>query len=137
KPAQLLRPLLTPRLRLSASPFQACGEVSSGKNTSLHRATAESTSPTLGHQSFAVCGPLALVDFASHPVSVRRPAASLHASSRRSSRFTPLRFASVAMACFRKDLHLQVDVHAERTTTRGRPNGAGRPLRLFGRFQRN
>jgi hypothetical protein len=39
---------------------------------------------TLDHESFAVTCPLALIGVASDPVSVRRPAASLHASFPRS-----------------------------------------------------
>ena len=42
---QLLRPLLTSRSASSASPFQAQGEISPGKNTILHRTTAGFTTP--------------------------------------------------------------------------------------------
>lgn len=70
---RLLRPLLTSRSGSTPSPFQAQGEISPGKNAFLHRTTAGSTPPPLGHESFAVHGPLALVT-ASYPVLVHRHA---------------------------------------------------------------
>ena len=72
----------------------------------------------LDHESFAVTCPLALIGVASNPVSVRRPAASLHASFPRSVTFPQLRFASIAMASFREDFHLQGEHHAGRTRAR-------------------
>ena len=42
---RLLRPLLTSRSASSASPFQARGEITPGKNAILHRTTAAFTSP--------------------------------------------------------------------------------------------
>lgn len=71
---RLLRPLLTSRSGSTPSPFQAQGEISPGKNAFLHRTTAGSTPPPLGHESFAVHGPLALVGTASYPVLVHRHA---------------------------------------------------------------
>ena len=73
----------------------------------------------LDHESFAACSPLALIGVASDPVSVRRPAASLHASFPQSVALLQLRFASIAMVGFREDLHLQGIRHAGRTD-RGR-----------------
>lgn len=71
---RLLQPLLTSRSGSTPSPFQAQGEISPGKNAFLHRTTAGSTPPPLGHESFAVHGPLALVGTASYPVLVHRHA---------------------------------------------------------------
>jgi len=117
--ARLLRPLLTSRAvggdSSPTSPFQAWGEISPGKNINLHRTTAGYTSPSFDHESFAVFSPLALLGAASDPISVRRPAASLPASSRRFLTVPPLRLASVTVINFRKDFHLQVDAHAGRT----------------------
>jgi len=70
------------------------------------------------HESFAVVCPLALIGTASNPVSVRRPAVSLHASFPRSVALPQLRFASIAMASFWEDLHLQGVRHAGRTNRR-------------------
>ena len=69
----------------------------------------------LDHESFAVVCPFALIGAASNPVSVRRPAVSLHASFPRSVALPQLRFASIAMASFWEDLHLQGVRHAGRT----------------------
>jgi hypothetical protein len=74
------------------------------------------------HKSFAVNGPLALVGSASYPVSVRRPAASLHASFPRSVALPQLRFASIAMVSFWEDFHLQGVRHAGRTAPSLRRN---------------
>src|SRR5271166_4825136 len=57
-------------------------------------ATAGSTSPRLGHKSFAAFSPLALLGSALYPGPVRRPAASLPASFTPASRSDALRFAS-------------------------------------------
>jgi hypothetical protein len=67
-------------LHLAVSPFQAQSEISPGKSIDLHRTIAGSTSSSLGRESFAVICPLALLDGASYPVSVRRRAVSLPAS---------------------------------------------------------
>ena len=61
----LLWPLLTsrsagrPNSAMPASPFQASGETSPGKNDDLPRTIAGSTPLPLGRRSFAVSGPLA------------------------------------------------------------------------------
>ena len=68
----LLRPLLTSRSSFALSPFQAQGEISPGKNAHLHRTTAASTPPRLGHKSFAVTCPLALLGNAFYAVLVHR-----------------------------------------------------------------
>ncbi len=115
----------------SSSPFQAQGEISPGKNIGLRRTTAGSTSPRLGHESFAASCPLALLGSASYPVPVRRPAASLPASFTPASRNDALRFASLAMTSSREDFHLQVDAHAGRTSKTPEPRLRGslqRPL---------
>ena len=96
-------------VRRRASPFQAQGEISPGKSIDLPRTVAGFTSPSLGRESFAVIGPLALLDAASYPVPVRRHAVSLPASfsatvtdGRLAARLGSLRPASP------EDLHLQV-----------------------------
>src|SRR6202011_5948739 len=96
------------------------GEISPGKSIGLRCTTAGSTSPCLGHDGFAVFGPLALLGSALYPVPVRRPAASLPASFTPASRSNALRFASLAVTSSREDFHLQVNAHAGRTKwTRG------------------
>ena len=70
---QLVRPLLTSRSGSTPSPFQAQGEISPGKNALLHCTAAGFTSPPLGHKSFAVSCPLALVGNAFYPVLVIGP----------------------------------------------------------------
>jgi hypothetical protein len=59
-------------LRIAASDFHPQGEISPGKNAHLHRTTAASTPLRLGHESFAVCGPLALIGNAFYAVLVHR-----------------------------------------------------------------
>jgi hypothetical protein len=78
--------------------------------------TAGFTPPPLGHKSFAVCCPLALVGTASYPVLIHRPAVSIHASSPWSVTLPQLRFSSLAMTSSRWDLHPQECAHAGRTT---------------------
>ena len=82
----LLWPLLTsrsagrPNSAMPASPFQASGETSPGKNDDLPRTIAGSTPLPLGRRSFAVSGPLAPVRSASYPAPIRlvtRPGSSL------------------------------------------------------------
>jgi hypothetical protein len=80
-----------------ASPFQAQGEISPGKNIGLRCAIIGSTSRRLGHESFAVSGPLVLPGSAFYPIPVRRPGASLPASFTPASRNDALRFASLAV----------------------------------------
>ena len=95
--------------------LSSTNEISPGKDIDLHRTTAGYTPPRFDHEGFAIFSPLALFDSASNPISVRRPTASLLASSRRFLAVPPLRFTSVTVVNFRKDFHLQVDAHAGRT----------------------
>ena len=79
-------------LRFSAPwPFQAQGETSPGNPLDVPSATAGSTPPSFGRESFAGGCPLALVGFASYPVPVCRLGRSLHASF--SLGFTAFRLA--------------------------------------------
>ena len=59
-------------LRLVPSSFQKQGEISPDKNAHLHRTTAASTPPRLGHKSFVVLCPLALLGSAFYAVLVHR-----------------------------------------------------------------
>ena len=102
------------------SPFQAQGEISPGKNALLHCTAAGSTPLPLGHESFAVLSPLALVHSAFYPVLVHRPAASLHASSPHSVTLMQLRFTSLAVTSSWWDSHPQEDAHAGRTKRKAR-----------------
>ena len=101
--------------RFAPSPFQAQGEISPGKNALLHCTTAGFTPPPLGHESFAVSCPLALVGTAFYPVLVHRPAVSLHASSPHSVALIQLRFASIGVTTSRRDLPPLECAHAGRT----------------------
>jgi len=78
--------------------------------------------PSFGRESFAVSGPLALLDSASYPIPVRRLADSLPASFSGPLAVTALRFTSVATTNFPGDFHPQVIVHAGHT--RRAPNAA-------------
>jgi hypothetical protein len=115
-----LWPLLTSRSKGLAATVALSGasEISPGKNIDLRCTTAGSTSPCLGHESFAVTCPLALLGSAFYPVPVRRPAASLPASFTPASRSDALRFTSLAVTSSREDFHLQVNAHAGRTRKR-------------------
>src|SRR6202035_2914001 len=99
---------------------QAQGEISPGKDIDLRCTTAGSTSPCLGHNSFAVDCPLAVLGSAFYPVPVRRPAASLPASFTPASRSDALRFASLAVTSSREDFHLLVNAHAGHTANGSR-----------------
>ena len=105
----LLWPLLTsrsagrPNSAMPASPFQASGETSPGKNDDLPRTIAGSTPLPLGRRSFAVSGPLAPVRSASYPVPVRRLTGSFHASFSVRLTTNALRFPSVPATRFRED----------------------------------
>ncbi len=101
---------------MPASPFQASGETSPGKNDDLPRTIAGSTPLPLGRRSFAVSGPLAPVRNASYPVPVRRLTGSFHASFSVRLTTNALRFPSVPATRFREDFHLQVIAHAGPTT---------------------
>jgi hypothetical protein len=89
--------VLAPLVSRPASPFQAQGEISPGKNIGLRCAIIGSTSRRLGHESFAVSGPLVLPGSAFYPIPVRRAGASLPASFTPASRNDALRFASLAV----------------------------------------
>ena len=123
----LLWPLLTsrsagrPNSAMPASPFQASGETSPGKNDDLPRTIAGSTPLPLGRRSFAVSGPLAPVRSASYPVPVRRLTGSFHASFSVRLTTNALRFPSVPATRFREDFHLQVIAHAGPTTKSPQP----------------
>jgi hypothetical protein len=103
-------------LDLSASPFQAQGEISPGKNALLHCTTAGFTPLRLDHESFAESCPLALLGNAFYPVLVHRLAVSLYASSPHSVALMQLRFASFAVINLREDFHLQECARAGRTS---------------------
>jgi hypothetical protein len=120
-------------LRIAASPFQALGEISPGKNAFLHCTTAGYTSQSFGYKSFAVFCLLALLGHASYPIFVHRLAVSLHASSPQSVTVLQLRFTSFAVASLRQDFHLQECAHAGRT--KKAPLWAGqRVLRVFSKL---
>ena len=119
----LLRPLLTSRSGSTPSPFQAQGEISPGKNALLRCTTAGFTPQTLGHKSFAVVCPLALLGNAFYPVLIHRRAASIHASFPHSVARMQLRFTSLAVTSLRRDSHPQEYAHAGRTN---RVPGEGR-----------
>jgi len=55
-------------LRFAPLPFQARGEISSGKNALLPCTTAGSTPLRIDHKSFAVSCPLALLSSAFYPI---------------------------------------------------------------------
>ena len=139
----LLWPLLTsrsggrPNSAMPASPFQASGETSPGKNDDLPRTIAGSTPLPLGRRSFAVSGPLAPVRSASYPVPVRRLTGSFHASFSVRLTTNTLRFPSVPATRFREDFHLQVIAHAGPTTDGKRPRrGPGASVQAdFGQFR--
>src|ERR1700724_911932 len=113
-------PSTPPKALRPSSPFQAQGEISPGKDIDLRCTTAGSTSPCLGHNSFAVDCPLAVLGSAFYPVPVRRPAASLPASFTPASRSDALRFASLAVTSSREDFHLLVNAHAGHTANGSR-----------------
>ena len=101
--------------RLPASPFQVRGEISPDKSTGLHHTTAGSTTSTLDHESFAVICPLALIDIASYPISVRRPVIAFPASFSLDLAVETLRFPWFSVTRSPEDLHLQVSARDGRT----------------------
>ena len=137
----LLWPLLTSRSARPlgpASPFQALGETSPGKNDDLPRTIAGSTPLPLGRRSFAVSGPLAPVRSASYPIPVRRLTGSFHASFSARLTTNALRFPSVPATKFREDFHLQVIAHAGPTTERKGPDRKAGPFSYYAlRVQKN
>jgi hypothetical protein len=70
---------------------------------------------SLGRESFAVIRPLALLDSASHPISVRQPAASFPASFSAPVTLGALRFPWIVTTNSPEDFHLQVTRHAGHT----------------------
>src|ERR1700724_2519032 len=122
-------PSTPPKALRPSSPFQAQGEISPGKDIDLRCTTAGSTSPCLGHNSFAVDCPLAVLGSAFYPVPVRRPAASLPASFTPASRSDALRFASLAVTSSREDFHLLVNAHAGHTANGSRERAPDDRLR--------
>ena len=71
--------------------------------------------PSLGRESFAAVGPLALPDSASYPVPVRRLADSLPASFSGPLTVAALRFTWVATTNSPGDFHPQAIIHAGHT----------------------
>ena len=132
----LLWPLLTsrsagrPNSAMPASPFQASGETSPGKNDDLPRTIAGSTPLPLGRRSFAVSGPLAPVRSASYPVPVRRLTGSFHASFSVRLTTNALRFPSVPATQVPGGLSppSHRPCRAHHTSKRGDPALAGPPL---------
>src|SRR5690606_15216216 len=82
----------------------------------------------LDHRSFATHCSLAPPGVASDPVLVHRPAVSLPASFPRLVALPQLRFASIGMVSFRRDLHPQDSAHAGRTTKRAASRSGSSPL---------
>jgi len=75
---------------------------------------------SLGRESFAVSGPLALLGCASYPIPVRRLADSIPASFSSPLTVATLRFTSVATTNSPGDFHPQAIVHAGHTSGRAR-----------------
>lgn len=74
--------------------------------------------PSLGRESFAVSGPLALLGSAFYPILVHRLADSLAASFSAPVTLGALRFTWVATTNSPEDFHLQVIAHAGHTGNR-------------------
>ena len=138
--SSLLRPRLTSRAASRRRPFRRKARSPQVRYAPLHRTTAGSTPPRLGHESFAVIGPLALLGSALYPVPAIRPIPgahpsgaslrlfkiapgdfvvgsrfTLHASSPRSVTLPQLRFTSLAVISSWRDFHPQGCAHAGRT----------------------
>jgi hypothetical protein len=84
---------------------------------------------TLGRESFAVTGPLALAGTAFYPVSVRQPTGSLAASFSAPLTVGALRFTWVATTNSPEDFHLRAIEHAGHTKKAPAPEGAGASCR--------
>ena len=84
-------------LRLTSSSFQTQGEISPGKAISLRRAIAGSTCRCFDHTGLRDSEPARPASTRLYPISVRRPAVSLHASFGRLLAVAALRFASVSV----------------------------------------
>jgi len=83
---------------------------------------------SLGRESFAASGPLALLDSASYPIPVRRLADSLTASFNGPLTVAALRITWVATTNSPGDSHPQDIVHAGHTSKRRLRHGRGRLL---------
>ena len=112
-------------MRVRTGRFEKC-EISPGKNAHLHRTTAASTPPRLGHTSFALS--------LAHSPCLATPSMrflfigsrfTLHASFPHSVTLMQLRFASLAVTSLPGDLHPQVCAHAGRTKTKNPATCAG------------
>lgn len=93
----------------------------SAQSPDLHRLS-------VGRESFAVIGPLALLGNASYPIPVRQLADSLPASFSASLTIHALRFAWVATTNSPEDFHLQAIVHAGHTNATGAMADAVAPV---------
>ncbi len=116
----LLRPRLTSRSAFPRCPFRREARSPQVRTLSFTVRPPDLRRLSLGHRSFAVACPFAPLGTASDPVLVHRPTVSLPASFPRSVALTQLRFASIRMTSFRRDLHLQDSAHAGRTKRKGR-----------------
>ena len=114
----LLRSLLTSRSVSPRRPFSRKARSPQVRTQSFPARPPDLRRLELDHESFAVTCPLALPGVASYPVSVRRPAASLHASFTRSVALAQSRFASLVVVNSWEDFHLQDCAHAGRTRQR-------------------
>jgi hypothetical protein len=102
--------------RVTASPFQARGEISPGKNRRRRCTLAAFTPSVLGREGFAVSCPLALTRGAFYAVSVRRPAAVALRFFRPRPRGLRLAIRSGFLRPGTpEDFHLLVTVHAGHT----------------------
>ena len=88
---------------------------------------------SVGRESFAVIGPLALLGNASYPIPVRQLADSLPTSFSAPLTMHALRFAWVATTNSPEDFHLQAIVHAGHTKAKERTAAAMRSSRGAGR----
>jgi len=118
----LLRSLLTSRPVSPRRPFSRKARSPQVRTQPFPARPPDLCRLGLDHESFAVIGPLALPGVASYPVSVRRPAASLHASFTRSVALAQSRFASLVVVNSWENFHLQDCAHAGRTTGRRNPH---------------
>ena len=128
--AGLIRPLLTSAARsehlaMSSVPKDT-PQISRSKADSLHRTSAGFT--VLAIDGSGLCGilPARPTSAASYPISVRRIATLLHASSRRSLAVPPLRFASASppSGCT-GDFHPQAVGHVRHTGGPSAPASGG------------
>src|SRR6187402_477817 len=92
-------------LRLPRRPFRHKARSPQIRTLSFTARPPDLRRLSFGHRGFAVFGPLAPLDAASDPVLVHRPTVSLLASFPRSVALTQLRFTSIRMTSFRRDLH--------------------------------